>query len=60
MIIAQSLVEYGVIESLVAGFDALGQTISVLVHQVGETTWVTLGAVVLILAVLWSRRSPRF
>jgi hypothetical protein len=58
--LAQSLVEYGALESLATGVEYLVYSIRTGLSRVSDTTWVTIGAVALVLFVLWSRRSPRF
>jgi hypothetical protein len=58
--IAQSLVDYGVLQFLNQGVQSLAYTIRTVLESISDRTWVTIGAVALLLAVLWSRRSPRF
>jgi hypothetical protein len=58
--LAQSLVEYGALESLATGAEYLVYSIRTGLDRVSDTTWVTIGGITLVLLVLWSRRSRRF
>ena len=58
--LAQSLVEYGMLQSLATAAENLVYSARTALDRVSDTTWVTLGAIALLLAFLWSRRSQRF
>jgi len=58
-VLAQSLVEYGALGSIVAGVEHLTYSIRDQLASASPTTWLTVGGIVLIGLVLWSRRSSR-
>ncbi len=56
MLLAQSLVEYGVLDTLVAGVRSLASLIHERVSDAGPTTWAVIVGVALVGLWFWSRR----
>lgn len=59
MMLAQSLVEYGALASIVTGVQHVADSVQAWVATRSSTTWVTFGAIVVVWLV-WRRRSARF
>lgn len=57
---AQSLVEYGSLSDISAALRSAAFFFQQKISDVNQTTWAGLGAIVILLIVLWGRRSPRF
>ena len=59
MVIAQNLVEYGLLASLTASAQQRWNQVVNLTSQWDQGTWAAVGGAVLLVLVLWSRRSSR-
>jgi hypothetical protein len=57
--LAQALVEFGLIETAISGLVHLRQTIWVWFTNVAPLTWLIVGGVFLLLVFLWSHRPQR-
>jgi len=59
VVIAQNLVEYGLLASLTTSMQQRWNQVLNLTSQWDQTTWGAVGGAVLLVLVLWSRRSSR-
>jgi hypothetical protein len=59
VVIAQNLVEYGLLASVTASMQQRWHQMVNLTSQWDQTTWAAAGGVALLALVLWSRRSSR-
>jgi hypothetical protein len=60
VVIAQNLVEYGLLASLGASLQHQWNRAVTLTSQWDQGTWAALGGAALLVLVLWSRRTSRF
>ena len=59
MVIAQNVVEYGLLASLTTSLQQRWNEVLNLTSQWDQTTWGALGAAAMVVLVLWSRLSSR-
>ena len=59
VVIAQNLVEYGLLASLTTSAQQRWNQVLDLTSEWDQTTWAAVGGAALLVLVLWSRRSSR-